>query len=109
MTALAPGSLFAHLGRLPDPRSPHGRRFSLSSWLACACVAVPCGQSSYAAIAPWARNPPAEFLHTLGFFRRLPAAIGLLRLSGVNNIAEALRENLYRVAELLANLGILNL
>lgn len=37
------------------------------------------------------------------------AAISLLRLSGVNNIAEALRENLYRVGELLANLGILNL
>ncbi len=52
MTAMAPGSLFAHLARLPDPRSPHGRCFSLSSWLACACVAVLCGQSSYAAIAP---------------------------------------------------------
>ena len=37
------------------------------------------------------------------------AAISLLRLSGVNNIAEALRENLYRVGELLASLGILNL
>jgi hypothetical protein len=72
MTALAPGSLFAHLARLPDPRSPHGRRFSLSSLLACACAAVLCGQTSYAAIAQWARNQPAEFLHALGFFRRPP-------------------------------------
>jgi predicted transposase YbfD/YdcC len=37
------------------------------------------------------------------------AAISLLRLSGVSNIAEALRENLYHVRELLTNLGILNL
>lgn len=37
------------------------------------------------------------------------AAISLLRLSGVSNIAEALRQNLYRVGELLTNLGILNL
>ena len=37
------------------------------------------------------------------------AAISLLRLSGVSNIAEALRENHYHTARLLANLGILNL
>jgi hypothetical protein len=37
------------------------------------------------------------------------AAISLLRLSGVTNIAEALRENLYRVHSLLTTLGILNL
>jgi hypothetical protein len=37
------------------------------------------------------------------------AAISLLRLSGAVNIAEALRENLYHVRDLLANLGILNL
>jgi len=37
------------------------------------------------------------------------AAISLLRLSGVTNIAEALRENLYHVRSLLAKLGILNL
>lgn len=37
------------------------------------------------------------------------AAISLLRLSGATNIAEALRENLYHVHSLLANLGMLNL
>jgi hypothetical protein len=37
------------------------------------------------------------------------AAISLLRLSGATNIAEALRENLYHVHRLLANLGMLNL
>ncbi len=37
------------------------------------------------------------------------AAISLLRLSGVTNIAAALRENVYHVRSLLAKLGILNL
>jgi hypothetical protein len=37
------------------------------------------------------------------------AAISLLRLSGVANIAEALRENFYHVPNLLTTLGILNL
>jgi hypothetical protein len=37
------------------------------------------------------------------------AAISLLRLSGADNIAEALRENLYHVPVLLTILGIVNL
>jgi hypothetical protein len=37
------------------------------------------------------------------------AAISLLRLAGVTNIVEALRENLYHVRSLLSTLGILNL
>lgn len=37
------------------------------------------------------------------------AAISFVRLSGASNVAEALRENAYRVPSLLAALGILNL
>jgi hypothetical protein len=37
------------------------------------------------------------------------AANSLLRLSGVTNVAAALRENLYHVRVFLTNLGILNL
>jgi len=37
------------------------------------------------------------------------AAVSLLRLLGAANIAEALRANAYRVADLLVNLGVLNL
>ena len=37
------------------------------------------------------------------------AAITLLRLAGVSNVAAALRENAYRVKDLLSSLGILNL
>jgi DDE_Tnp_1-associated/Transposase DDE domain len=72
MTAFAPGSLFAFLANLPDPRSPHGRRFSLIALLASACAAVLCGQTSYAAIAQWTRNQPAPLRHALGFFRKPP-------------------------------------
>src|SRR4029453_3185323 len=72
MTALAPDSLLSHLAKVPDPRSLHGRRFSLLSLLACACAAVLCGQISYVAIAQWTRNQPPEFLRALGFFRRPP-------------------------------------
>ena len=74
MTAFAPGSLFAHLANIPDPRSLHGRRFSLISLLASACAAVLCGQTSYAAISQWTRNQSPELLHFLGFFRKPPTA-----------------------------------
>jgi hypothetical protein len=37
------------------------------------------------------------------------AAISLLRLSGLTNVAEALRENLYHARDLLTKLGIMNL
>jgi hypothetical protein len=36
-------------------------------------------------------------------------AISLLRLSGITNVAEALRENLYHARDLLTKLGIMNL
>jgi hypothetical protein len=72
MPALVPDSLLAHLATVPDPRSPHGRRFSLLSLLASACAAVLCGQVSYTAIAQWTRNQPPEFLRALGFFRKPP-------------------------------------
>src|ERR1700729_891543 len=73
MTALAPDSLLAHLAQVPDPRSSHGRRFSLVSLLGSACAAILCGQASYVAIAQWARHQPPEFLRALGFFRRPPS------------------------------------
>lgn len=72
MAAFAPGSLFAFLANLPDPRSRHGRRFALSALLASACAAVLCGQTSYAAIAQWTRNQPDSLRHALGFFRNPP-------------------------------------
>lgn len=37
------------------------------------------------------------------------AALTLLRLSGVSEIAAALRENCYRIRDLLAKMGVVNL
>jgi hypothetical protein len=72
MPAYAPGSLFAHLATIPDPRSRHGRRFPLIALLASAAAAVLCNQTSYAAIAQWTRNQPPELLRALGYFRKPP-------------------------------------
>lgn len=72
MAGYAPGSLLAHLAHLPDPRSRHGRRFSLPALLASACAAVPCGQRSYAAIARWLRHQPDELRRAPGFSRAPP-------------------------------------
>jgi hypothetical protein len=72
MSTFAPGSLLAHLAHVPDPRSRHGQRFPLMALLASAAAAILCGQTSYAAIAQWVRNQPAQLLHALGYFRKPP-------------------------------------
>jgi len=87
MTAYAPGSLFAHLATLPDPRSRHGQRFPLMALLASATAAMLCNQTSYAAIAQWTRNQSPELRRALGYFRKPPTdgafryLLGLLDLS----------------------------
>jgi|SRR5215831_16084448 len=72
MDAYASGSLLAHLAHIPDPRSPHGRRFPLPALLAAACAAILCGARSFAAIAQWARNQDIGLMHRLGFTRTPP-------------------------------------
>ncbi len=72
MNAFTPGSLLAHLARIPDPRSPHGQRFPLTALLAAACAAILCGARSFAAIAQWGRSQDLGLMHRLGFYRRPP-------------------------------------
>ena len=74
MDAFAPGSLLAHLARIPDPRSRHGQRYPLAALLAAACAAILCGARSFAAIAQWARSQDLTLMHRLGFRRRPPTA-----------------------------------
>ncbi len=57
------------LGEVPDPRSRHGRRYTLASLLALACAATLCGYRSYGAMAEWGRNYGRELLEALGFTR----------------------------------------
>jgi DDE family transposase len=74
MDAYAPGSLLAHLARIPDPRSPHGQRFTLTALLAAACTAILCGARSFAAIAQWGRSQELGLMHRLGFTRTPPTS-----------------------------------
>jgi hypothetical protein len=74
MEGYAPGSLLAHLARIPDPRSAHGQRFALPALLAAACAAILCGARSFAAIAQWARSQDLGLMHRLGFTRTPPTA-----------------------------------
>lgn len=72
MEGYAPGSLLAHLARVPDPRGPHGQRFPLTALLAAARAAILCGARSFAAIAQWARGQDIGLMHRLGFPRTPP-------------------------------------
>jgi DDE_Tnp_1-associated/Transposase DDE domain len=65
-----PDGLLERLGRLPDPRSRHGRRHQLGGLLVIAAVAVLAGARSYIAIAEFAAEVPQATLARLGSFRR---------------------------------------
>jgi hypothetical protein len=72
MPAFAPGSLFACLAQVPDPRRPQGQRFNCATLLTAACAAILCGARSYAAIAQWVAAQELALLHALGFTRHPP-------------------------------------
>ncbi len=66
-------SLLAAFARVPDVRSPHGRRYPLAALLSLATAAMLCGARSLYAIAQWGRLQPQAVRHALGF---APAAAG---------------------------------
>ena len=55
------------LAEIPDPRQSQGRRHSLASMLALACVATLCGYQRLMAIAEWGQNYGEEYKEVLGF------------------------------------------
>ena len=57
--------------------------------------------------SPWLRITEPAAPQVMAALRN--AAVSLLRLLGVTNIAEALRANPYRVPDVLAEMGIVNL
>jgi len=65
-----PGGLLERLGRLPDPRSRHGRRHPLGGLLAIAAAAVLAGARSFAAIGQFSKGVPQATLARLGTWRR---------------------------------------
>ena len=66
--------------RLPDPRSPHGRRHPLPAILALATTAMLSGARSLYAIAQWGRLQPPEVVAALGFTRPRTPAVSTLHL-----------------------------
>jgi hypothetical protein len=68
----APLSLLDVLAEVPDPRSRHGRRHSLSAILSLSVVAMLSGARSYEAIAQFGREKGIALAHALGFTRKTP-------------------------------------
>lgn len=65
-----PGGLLERFGRLPDPRSRHGRRHPLAGLLAIAAAAVLTGARSFTAIGEFSRQLPQATLARLGIWQR---------------------------------------
>ncbi len=66
--------------RVPDPRSPHGRRHPLPAVLALATAAMLSGARSLYAIAQWGRLQPPAVVAALGFTRARTPAVSTLHL-----------------------------
>ena len=74
------GGLLSYLADVPDPRSRHGRRHSLSAVLALVCCAIMAGARGYAAIGQWGRDQEISLMHRLGFMRKPPKAGGIRKI-----------------------------
>ena len=72
--------LLGAFGRVPDPRSPRGRRHPLPAVLALAAAAMLSGARSLDAIAHWGRLQPPEVVAALGFTRAATPAVSTLHL-----------------------------
>jgi DDE_Tnp_1-associated/Transposase DDE domain len=74
-------SLLEALAEVPDPRSRHGRRYSIQSILAMAVCAMACGARSIAAISQWGKEHRELAREALGLTReRTPDGATVHRL-----------------------------
>ena len=71
-------SLIETLGRLPDPRSAHGKRHPLGAILGLAVCAMLCGARSLYAISQWGRDQGQEVSEALGFTRERTRCVSTL-------------------------------
>ena len=71
-------TLLEVLGRLPDPRSGHGRRHPLGAILGLAVCAILCGARSLYAISQWGRDQGLEVSQALGFTRERTPRVSTL-------------------------------
>lgn len=73
-------SLLEAFAKVPDPRSPRGRRHPLPALLALATAAMLEGARSLYAIFQWGRLQPPEVVHALGFTRDKTPTVSTLHL-----------------------------
>ncbi len=71
-------TLLEVMGRLPDPRSGHGRRHPLGAILGLAICAMLCGNRSLYAISQWGRDQGLEVSGALGFTRERTPCVSTL-------------------------------
>lgn len=71
-------ALLEVMGRLPDPRSGHGRRHPLGAILGLAICAMLCGSRSLYAISQWGRDQGVEVSQALGFTRERTPCVSTL-------------------------------
>jgi len=86
-------SLQGMLTAVPDPRSPHGRRYSLAFLLTCLVAALLCNGNSLEAVGHWCRNqqpllravfgPRRHLTPTWALYRWLLPQLDVERLEGV--------------------------
>ena len=71
-------TLLEVMGRLPDPRSGHGRRHPLGAILGLAICAMLCGSRSLYAISQWGRDQGLDVSQALGFTRERTPCVSTL-------------------------------
>lgn len=92
MEAVSAKSLLSFLAQVPDPRSRHGRQYSLSAVLGLVCCAILCGARGYKAIGQWAADQDISFMHRLGFYR-IP-----IKMHGIRKILMAIDMKAFEAA-----------
>jgi len=75
---MSPASLFAAFQRVPDFRSPLGKRHRLQSLLALSVCAMLCGCKSLYAVAQFGRDHADDLADWLGFRRRQTPCVATL-------------------------------
>jgi hypothetical protein len=80
MSSRLGASLLATFAKVPDPRSPRGRRHPLPALLALSVAAMLEGARSLYAIYQWGRLQPPQVVHALGFSRDRTPTVSTLHL-----------------------------
>ena len=84
-------SLAEALGRVKDHRSKQGQRHELSALLLLVCTGIWCGCRSLQALTAWGKRQIRSRQAPQVLAAARNTVLGVLRLAGCSNVAEALR------------------